>query len=97
VDFDARVTFVGRSSMEVWVQIRAEALEGGRARSVGNAFVTMVAVDRAGQPTEVPALAASTDEERRLFDEGRRRMEERRRTRAGSGASRSDDRAGGIR
>lgn len=96
VEFDARVTFVGRTSMEVWVQIEAEALEGGAPRLVGNAFVTMVAVDRAGHPTEVPPLRLETDEERSLFEEGRRRMEERRRTRAGSGAPGTKDRAGGT-
>lgn len=84
VDFDARLTYVGRTSMEVWVSIHAEELEGGPPRLVGNAFVTMVAVDRAGRPTEVPALALESDDERRRFEEGRRRMEERRRTRAAS-------------
>jgi acyl-CoA hydrolase len=85
VDFDACVTYVGRSSMEVWVRIRAEPLEGGGSRLVGNAFVTMVAVDRSGHPVEVPALRADTEEERRRFEEGRGRMEDRRRTRAKPG------------
>jgi acyl-CoA hydrolase len=96
VEFDARVTFAGRTSMEVWVQIRAEALEGGSRRVVGNAFVTMVAVDRAGHPTPIPPLRTENAEERRLFEEGRRRMEERRRTRAGMGAPGPTDRAGGT-
>jgi len=96
VEFDARVTFVGRTSMEIWVQIRAEALEGGSHRLVGNAFVTMVAVDRAGHPTGVPPLETANEEERRLFEEGRRRMEERRRTRAGGDAPAPTDRAGGT-
>jgi acyl-CoA hydrolase len=81
VDFDALLTYVGRSSMEVWVRVRAEALQGGPPRPVAAAFVTMVAVDPTGQPVVVPALTLDTPEERTRFEEGRRRMEERRRLR----------------
>jgi acyl-CoA hydrolase len=82
VEFDARVTYVGRTSMEVWVRIRAEPLAGGSREPVAEAFVTMVAVDANGRPTPVPPLATTTEEERRRFDEGRRRMEARHRARA---------------
>ena len=82
VDFDAEITYVGRSSMEVWVRVRSEALSGGAPRLVGEAYVTMVAVDSLGRPTPIPPLRVTTDEERRRFEEGRRRMEERRRTRS---------------
>jgi acyl-CoA hydrolase len=81
VDFDAMLTFVGRSSMEVWVRVRAEELRGGGPQLVAAAFVTMVAVDDAGTPTAVPPLALETPEERTRFEDGRRRMEERRRLR----------------
>ena len=81
VNFAARLTFVGRCSMEVWVSVRAEALSGGASRTVGEAYVTMVAVDPSGRPVPVPRLALETDEERRRFEEGRRRTEERRRSR----------------
>jgi len=81
VDFDAALTFVGRSSMEVWVRVRAEALRGGGPQLVAAAFVTMVAVDDAGNPTAVPPLVLETAEERTRFEDGRRRMEERRRLR----------------
>jgi len=81
VDFDAQLTFVGTSSMEVWVRVHAEPVHGGETRMVGEAFVTMVAVDAAGRPVPVPPLLLETVEERLRFEEGRRRMEERRRTR----------------
>jgi acyl-CoA hydrolase len=85
VDFDAQVTYVGHSSMEVWVRVRSEALAGGEPRLVGEAYVTMVAVDASGRPTPVPPLALASDEERRRFDEGRRRMEERHKARRAAG------------
>jgi len=81
VDFDAELTYVGRTSMEVWVRVRSEALRGGAPRLVVEALLTMVALDRDGRPTEVPPLLLHTDDERRRFDEGHHRMEARRRTR----------------
>lgn len=81
VDFDAMLTYVGTSSMEVWVQVHAEPNLGGDAVMVAQAYVTMVAVDKHGRPHPVPPLALESVEERLRFEEGRRRMEERRRTR----------------
>jgi acyl-CoA hydrolase len=82
VDFEALLTFVGRTSMEVWVRVRAEALPSGTSGLVAVAFVTMVAVDTTGSPVPVPALRLETEEEKARFEEGRRRMEERRRLRS---------------
>lgn len=82
VDFDAMLTFVGNSSMEVWVRVLSEALAGSAPRLVGEAYVTMVAVDAHGRPVPVPSLVLESVEERLRFEEGRRRMEARRRSRA---------------
>jgi acyl-CoA hydrolase len=81
-EFVATLTYVGRSAMEVWVEVRTEDLQGGPRKLVGNAYVTMVALDDAGHPRPVPALVRSTDAERRRFEEGERRMAIRRETRA---------------
>jgi acyl-CoA hydrolase len=81
VDFDARLTWVGTTSMEVWVRVRAEETAGGRPQLVGEAFVTMVAVDSEGKPVHVPPLVPANEEERRRFEEGRERAEQRRRSR----------------
>jgi acyl-CoA hydrolase len=81
LDFEAMLTYVGRSSMEVAVRVRAEAVHGGNSRHVVQAFVTMVAVDGEGRPARVPPLVLEDEEERRRFEEGRARTEERRRTR----------------
>jgi acyl-CoA hydrolase len=81
VEFDATLTYVGRSSMEVWVRILAENLSGGTRQIVGNAFITMVAVGEDGSPVAVRPLSLTTDEERRRYAEGEARMKERRRSR----------------
>ena len=81
LDFEAALTFVGRSSMEVAVRVRAEEVHSGRSRHVVQAFVTMVAVDAGGRPVPAPPLVLETADERARFEDGRRRMEERRRTR----------------
>jgi acyl-CoA hydrolase len=77
VEFEAVLTHVGRSSMEVWVRTTAEELKGGDPKLVAQAYVTMVAVDVDGTPVPVPGLAVTTPEERVRFDEGRARMEAR--------------------
>jgi acyl-CoA hydrolase len=87
VEFEAMLTYVGRSSMEVRVEVRAEQLPSGSTGVVASAFVTMVAVDVEGRPVPVPALRLETDEERRRFEAGRQRMEDRRRSRGRSPAN----------
>ncbi len=94
LSFESTLTYVGRSSMEVWVRVRAENPLTGDRRPVGNAFVTMVAVDASGQPQPVPALAVSSEEERRRLEAGRARMEDRRRTRAAVAAAVGSGREG---
>lgn len=81
-DFEARLTYVGHSAMEVWVHVRAEQIQGGEHPLVVQAFVTMVAVDSTGRPVPVPPLVLETEEDRQRFEEGRRRVEARKRTRS---------------
>ncbi len=81
VTFESRITYVGHTSMEIWVQVHAEALAGGPRSLVGNAFVTMVAVGADGHPAPIRELTLTTSEERRLFEEGQARMEARKRSR----------------
>jgi len=91
VTFDSCLTFVGHTSMEVWVRIHAEELAGGPPALVGNALVTMVALGSDGRPAPVRSLELTTADERRRFEEGRLRMEERKRSRR---AAASEGKAG---
>ena len=69
-----RITYVGRSSMEVEVIVEAENLLTGGITHTNSAFYIFVAVDEDGLPTEVPRLNLTTDAERRRFEEGRERQ-----------------------
>lgn len=70
----ARLNYVHRSSMEVEVTIEAENLDDGTKVHTGTAFVTTVALDKNGRPTEVPQLVLKTADDRRRFREGEARM-----------------------
>ena len=73
----ARLNYVRRSSMEVEVAIESENLDDGTKVRTGTAFVTMVALDPNGRPTEVPQLVLKTADDRRRFREGEARMQSR--------------------
>lgn len=67
---------MGRSSMEILVQVEAEDLSSDRPPVVAlKAFFTMVALDENCRPVEVPRLILETDEEKKTFDEGRKRYQ----------------------
>lgn len=73
----ARLNYAHRSSMEVEVTIEAENLDDGTRVRTGTAFVTTVALDRNGKPTEVPQLVLKTADDRKRFSEGEVRMRSR--------------------
>ena len=68
----ARVTYVGRTSMEVRVDTYVERPDGHRD-PVNRAYLVLVALDESGKPTEVPDLAVETEEERAEWADGERR------------------------
>jgi acyl-CoA hydrolase len=61
----ASVNWTGRTSMEIGVRVEAENMLTGVRRHTNSCYVTFVAIDHAGKPTEVPALVCETDEEQR--------------------------------
>jgi acyl-CoA hydrolase len=82
VTFRAMVNAVWRTSMEVGVRVEAENVRSRSVRHVSAAYLTMVALDDEGRPTQVPALEPETDEELRRQREAQwrrdNRLEERR-------------------
>jgi len=61
---DAQLTYVGKTSIEVRVEVTAENALAGTHTTTNTAYVVYVAIDSHGQPQSVPPLIASNDEER---------------------------------
>lgn len=63
LSLSASIYHVGRTSMDVEVKISAEKIKEGRILDIGSAYLTMVALDEKGRPSEVPGLILKTEEE----------------------------------
>jgi acyl-CoA hydrolase len=74
VQLIGHVTYVGRTSIEVTIEVFAENIFRHERRHTNTARVTMVAI-KENKPTEVPRLVAETREEKIRFLEGRIRRE----------------------
>ncbi len=62
-----RVTYVGRSSMEIRVDTYREALDGTR-ETINRAYIDMVAINCKGQSVEVPDLLIETEEQQKEYE-----------------------------
>lgn len=81
VTIAGRITFVGTTSMEVCVDTFVERLSNPNERlHVNRAYLTMVAVDKDGKPTQVPDLICETEAEKADYEAGMERRALRRRT-----------------
>jgi uncharacterized protein (TIGR00369 family) len=77
VTLEATLNWVGRSSMEVEVQVTAEDPLTGECTHTNTAFLVYVALDKDGRPTRVRPLILETDEERRRWAEAEGRQQDR--------------------
>lgn len=69
-----KITYVGRTSMEVRVDTFVEELDG-KKRAINHAYVVMVALDENDKPTEVPSLLLQTEQEKAEWEAGQKRFE----------------------
>ena len=74
---EAFVTRVFTTSMEVEVRVFSEDLVSGKRLKTSTAFVTYVALDQKGRPTQVPSLIPETDEEKQRYEAALRRRDQR--------------------
>jgi acyl-CoA hydrolase len=65
---NAEVTYAGRTSMEVEVDVIAENPISSEQIHTNAAYLVYVAIDDDGRPTQVPRLAAETPEEQARMD-----------------------------
>ena len=66
------------TSMEVGVKVWVENYIADTKRHVSSAFLTFVAIDRAGNHVPVPPVIPETEEEKRRYEDAGRRRELRR-------------------
>lgn len=67
-----KITYVGRTSMEVRVDTYVESLHGIR-KVINRAYVVMVAVDKNHHPIPVPGLIVESESEKAEWEGGKKR------------------------
>jgi uncharacterized protein (TIGR00369 family) len=77
VILNAEVTYAGRTSLEAEVQVTAEDPVSGQRTHTNTAYLVYVALDRNGQPAQVPPLFAETEEEKQRMQEAEERQKRR--------------------
>ncbi len=75
--FNAEVTYAGRTSMEVEVDVIAENPISGEQIHTNAAYLVYVAIDDDGKPTRIPPLMAETPEEQARMDTAVERQQRR--------------------
>ena len=75
-----KITYVGRTSLEVRVDTYVESRHGIR-KVINRAYVVMVAVDEKHHPVEVPGLLVETESEKAEWDGGEKRYKLRKQRR----------------
>ncbi|HEX3016348.1 MAG TPA: acyl-CoA thioesterase [Caproicibacter sp.] len=76
-----RLTYVGRTSMEVRVDSYVEELNGDR-KLVNTAYLVLVALDGNGRPTPAPRLICETPQEKTEWEAALRRRQLRQQRRS---------------
>jgi acyl-CoA hydrolase len=75
-----RMTYVGRTSMEVRVDTYVEELSGIR-KMINRAYLVMVSVDEKNKPIPVPGLIVETEAQKAEWESGLKRYELRKQRR----------------
>lgn len=74
ITLNASLTYVGRTSMEVRVEVIAEDPIFGSRSHTNTAYLVYVALDDEGHPKPVPSLIAESELEKRRMEEGENRQ-----------------------
>ena len=70
----AELTYVGRTSMEVRIEVQAENLVSREVKHTNTAYFVYVAIGSDGRPAAVPPLRLDTDDQRRQWDAAEKRQ-----------------------
>jgi acyl-CoA hydrolase len=74
---EAFVTWVHKTSMEVFVKVESENLLTGERKLTSRAYLTFIALDENGKPTLVPKVIPETEEEKEQYEQAKKRYIER--------------------
>ncbi len=77
VTLRAKLNWVGRTAMEVGVQVVAENPMTGECTHTNSAYLVFVALGDDGRPVQVPPLILETEQERRRWAEAEARQQRR--------------------
>ncbi len=73
VHFVGKVVYVGRTSLQVLIEVFAENIHSGSQRHTNTCTATMVAINESKTPVEVPRLLCESIEDKIAFLEGKAR------------------------
>ncbi len=76
VEIDARITYVGKTSMEIRIEVWRSRYDGEREHT-NTAYVTFVAIGTNGKPMPVPPLLLDNDADLKRNADGALRRSER--------------------
>lgn len=82
IEMEAVVIATGRTSMDVFVKVKAQNVVTGEERITMESYVTLVAIDDNGKPRSVPTVYPETEEENQLFVIGLSRQKQRKEKKA---------------
>jgi len=82
VSVNCEMHYVGRTSMEIGVEVIAEDLITREVRQIASSYVIYVALDENRKPTPIPPLVPADDEEKAIIERARVRRTIRQRIEA---------------
>lgn len=71
VSVHCEMRYVGRTSMEVGVEVMAEDITTAQVRHIASSYVIYVALDENRKPTPVPPLVPADDKEKQIIERAR--------------------------
>lgn len=77
----ASLNYVGKTSMIVGVKVTSENPYNGECRTTTKAYLTFVALDDLGRPSQVPALVPQTEDEVRRYENAQKRVDMKKKVR----------------
>ncbi len=67
INLNATVNYAGKTSMEIGVRVEAENPLTGERHHTASAYLTFVALDENGRPSQIPPALAESETEKRRY------------------------------